>query len=139
MWCKTYSKKVKGLKAEQVWKIWTDVNQWNIWQSDIEWAKLDGEFKVGNTFLLKPKGSPKVRIEILSSEINKSFTDLTRFPLAKMYGVHEFIHHGEELEIRTTMSIKGPLSFLWRKLVAEGVADGMETQTDSLIKRAEFV
>ena len=44
MWSKTYSKKVQGLKAEQVWKIWTDLNQWHTWQSDIEYAKLEGEY-----------------------------------------------------------------------------------------------
>jgi hypothetical protein len=58
---------------------------------------------------------------------------MTRFPGAKMYGDHEFIVHGDALEIRTTMSIEGPLSFLWRKLVAEGVASGMFEQTERLI------
>lgn len=139
MWSKAYSKKVKGLKAEQVWKVWTDLNQWHTWQSDIEYAKIEGEFKVGNTFLLKPKGGPRVKIEIINVEPNMQFTDLTRFPGAKMYGSHEFVIHGDELEIKTTMSIKGPLSFLWRKLVAEGVANGMMEQTKNLIEKAKSV
>src|SRR5437667_12274060 len=109
MWCKTFSKKVKGLNAEKVWKVWADVNKWQTWQSDIEYAKLEGEFKAGNFFLLKPKGGPKVNIELLKVEPGKAFTDLTRFPLAKMYGQHEFINHGDELEIKTSMSIDGPL------------------------------
>lgn len=137
MWSKTHSKKVRGLKAEQVWKVWTDVNQWQTWQGDIEFAKLEGEFKVGNTFTLKPKGGPRVDIELITVEPNRKFVDLTRFPGAKMYGSHEFITHGDELEIKTTMSIEGTLSFLWRKLVAEGVANGMKAQTDSLIERAQ--
>jgi uncharacterized protein YndB with AHSA1/START domain len=136
MWGKTYSKKVQGLKAEQVWKVWTDLNQWHTWQSDIEYAKLEGEFKVGNTFLLKPKGGPRVNIEIIKVEPNRQFTDLTRFPGAKMYGSHEFVIHGDELEIKTTMSIEGPLSFVWRKIVAEDVANGMMEQTDNLIEKA---
>lgn len=136
MWSKTYSKKVQGLKAEQVW---TDLNQWHTWQSDIEYAKLEGEFKVGNTFLLKPKGGPKVNIEIIKVEPNRQFTDLTRFPGAKMYGSHEFVIHGDELEIKTTMSIEGPLSFVWRKIVAEDVANGMMEQTDNLIEKAKSV
>lgn len=136
MWSKTYSKKVTGLRADQAWKVWTDVNQWHTWQGDIEFAKLEGEFKVGNRFLLKPKGGPKVEIEIIKVEPYKSFTDLTRFPGAKMFGSHEFITHGDELEIKTTMSIEGWLSFLWRKIVAEGVANGMREQTDRLIEKA---
>ena len=136
MWSKTYSKKVTGLRADQAWKVWTDVNQWHTWQGDIEFAKLEGEFKVGNRFLLKPKGGPKVEIEIIKVEPYKSFTDLSRFPGAKMFGSHEFITHGDELEIKTTMSIEGWLSFLWRKIVAEGVANGMREQTDRLIEKA---
>lgn len=137
MWSKTYSKKVKGLKAEQVWKVWTDLNQWHKWQSDIEYAKLEGEFKVGNKFLLKPKGGPKVNIEIIKVEPNRQFIDLTRFPGAKMYGSHEFVIHGDELEIKTTMSIEGPLSFIWRKIVAVDVANGMMEQTNNLIEKAK--
>ena len=139
MWSKTYSKKVQGLKAEQVWEIWTDLNQWHTWQGDIEYAKLEGEFKVGNTFLLKPKGGPRVNIEIIKVEPNRQFTDLTRFPGAKMYGTHEFVIHGDELEIKTTMSIEGPLSFVWRKIVAEDVANGMMAQTANLIEKAKSV
>ena len=136
MWSKTYSKRVKGFQAEQVWKVWTDINQWHTWQSDIEHAKLVGEFKVGNTFLLKPKGGPKVKIELFKVEHHKEFTDLTRFPGAKMYGSHEFIHNGDELEIKTTMSIEGPLSFLWRKIVAEDIANGLREQTENLLEKA---
>jgi hypothetical protein len=136
MWSKTYSKKVKGLTAEQVWQVWTDINQWHTWQSDIEYAKLDGKFKVGSSFLLKPKGSPAVRITLIEVEQNRKFTDLTQFPGAKMYGCHEFIVHEDELEIKTTMRIEGLLSFLWRKIVAENVANGMRQQTENLIEKA---
>jgi uncharacterized membrane protein len=135
MWRKSYSKKIKGLQADQVWKVWTDINQWHTWQSDIEQATLEGDFKVGNTFLLKPKGGPKVKIELIKVEPNQQFIDLTRFPGAKMYGSHEFIMHGDELEIKTTMSIEGPLSFLWRKIVAEDVANSMPQQTENLIEK----
>lgn len=137
MWSKTYSKRVKGIQAEQVWQVWTDINQWHTWQSDIEHAKLAGEFKVGSSFWLKPKGGPKVKIELIKIEYLKEFTDLTRFPGAKMFGSHQFIHHGDELEIKTTMSIEGPLSFLWRKIVAEGVANSVPQQTDNLIEKAK--
>ncbi|MDO8604067.1 MAG: polyketide cyclase [bacterium] len=139
MWIKTYSKKVTGVNINKIWSVWTDVNNWHTWQDDIDYAKIEGVFEVGNTFLLKPKGGPKVKIEIIRVEETVNFTDLTKFPLAKMIGSHDFIIDGNELEIRTTMSIKGPLSFLWRKIVAEGVANGMEEQTNKLIERARNV
>lgn len=136
MWSKSYSKTVKGLDARQVWKVWADVDHWHTWQPDVEYAKLDGEFKAGNVFRFKPKGAPKVTIELVRVERNSAFVDLTRFPLAKMYGSHEFIGRGDALEIKTTMTIAGPLAFLWRKLVAEKVANGMGEQTERLIETA---
>lgn len=135
MWSQSYSKKVTDLTAAQVWKVWSDLNNWHSWQSDIEYAKLEGEFKVGGYFLLKPKGSPEVRIMLLEIEENRQFTDLTNFPGAKMYGRHEFIEHDNVLEIKTTMSIEGRLSFLWRKIVAEKVAAGMMEQTENLLNK----
>lgn len=136
MWSRTYSKKVKGLNADQVWRVWTDINQWHTWQGDIEYAKLDGAFKAGNTFLLKPKGGPKVKIELLKVDQHKVFTDLTRFPLARMYGEHAFVQQGDELEIKTTMSVEGPLGFLWRKLVAQDIVNSLPEQTERLIAKA---
>ena len=135
MWTKSYSKKFSGLNVKQVWSVWINVNEWHLWQPSIECSQMEGDFKVGNGFLLKPKKGPKVNIELIQIEAFKSFTDLTRFPGAKMYGLHELIEHENELEIKTTMSIGGPLSFLWRMLVAEGVASGMPAQTESLVNK----
>ena len=136
MWSKTYSKRVRGIPADKLWKVWIDVNQWHTWQPDISHAKLEGEFEVGNRFHLKPGAGPQVSIEIIEVEPGRKFTDLTSFPGARMYGCHEFISHDEELEVRTTMSIEGFLSFLWKKLVAEPVANGMAEQTEALIEKA---
>jgi hypothetical protein len=53
-----------------------------------------------------------------------------------MYGEHQFIARGDEIEIRTSISVEGTLGFLWRKLVGEGVARSLEEQTRGLIARA---
>jgi hypothetical protein len=136
MWSRSYSKTVEGVNASQVWKVWTDVNQWHTWQDDIEHAKLTGEFVIGNVIRFKPKGGPNINIEITEVKPNSAFVDVTRFPLARMYDAHELIDRGHALEIKTTIRIEGLLSFLWRKLVAENVAKGMPEQTDKLIERA---
>jgi hypothetical protein len=139
MWSKAYSQKVKGLSAEHLWEVWTDVNQWHTWQDDIEYAKLDGEFGAGKSFLFKPKNGSVISIELTEVEPHRNFTDVTRFPLAKMRDTHEIIEHGDELEVKTTVNINGLLSFVWRKLVAEEVANGLKVQTEKLIERAKNV
>jgi len=139
MWSESYSQLVDGINAEQIWKVWSDVNQWHTWQDDIEYAKLEGDFVTGEVFQFKPKGGPNLNIELTEVKPNSLFIDLTKFPLANMYDSHELIEHGDKLEIKTTIRIEGPLSFLWRKIVAEGVAKGMAAQTNRLIEKAKNV
>ena len=116
MWTKSYSKTVENLDATRVWTVWTDVNQWHTWQDDIESAKLNGEFKKGSVIHFKPKGGPNIRLELTEVEL---------------------LDHGDKLEIKSTIRIEGPLSFLWRKLVAENVAKGLKEQTERLIEKAK--
>lgn len=120
-----------------IWKVWTDVDHWHLWQDDIDYAKLEGEFKVGSKILFKPKGMSKVTLEIVEMKPHEIFTDLTRFPLAKMYGCHEFMQDKDAIEIKTTMTVEGPLTFLWVKLVAQGVADSLQDQTEKLIEQVK--
>ena len=54
-----------------------------------------------------------------------------------MYGVHEMVRVPDGLEIRHTMRVEGLLSFLWRKLVAENVAAGLEDQAQRMIEAAK--
>lgn len=137
MWSRTHSRKVKGMAAARLWDVWVDVNQWHLWQDDMEYARLGGPFAVGSSFQMRPKGGPEVKITLNRVEPQRCFEDVTRFPGARMFGLHEFVPHGDEIEIRITMRVEGPLGFLWRKLVAEGVVNGLPAQTDALIGRVQ--
>jgi len=139
MWTQTYSKRIKGLSVDQIWQVWTDVDQWSTWQDDVEYSKMQSEFKTGGTFAFHPKGGPKLTLELTEVEVRKNFVDLTRFPLAKMYDSHEIFVHGDEIELKCTLTIKGPLSFLWKKIVAENVAKGIPSQLEALIARTHEV
>jgi hypothetical protein len=53
-----------------------------------------------------------------------------------MVDSHELIDHGDGVEVKTTVTVQGPLAFLWRKLVAEGVARSLPEQTERLVQAA---
>lgn len=136
MWTKSHSITTKDSTAEQLWKLFSNVNQWHIWDTGIEYAKMDGTFEKGSRFILKPKGGPKVKIELIEATPNRSFTDFTKFPLAKMYGTHLFEETSEGLKMTTTMKVEGLLSFLWVKLVAQGIVDALPVEMEAQIKYA---
>jgi Polyketide cyclase / dehydrase and lipid transport len=137
MWPQTHSVVTKEVTKEQMWKLLADVNNWHKWDSEIDYAKMEGKFEKGNYFELKPKGAPKVRIELVETVENRKFVDLTKFPLAKMYGEHTFEETPDGLKITTTMRVEGLLSFLWVKLVAKGIVDGLPNETEQQIKFAK--
>lgn len=136
MWSKSYSMVTREVTREQVWKLVSNVNQWHTWDDTVEYAKMDEPFEKGNYFTLKPKGGPKVRIQLIETIENRRFTDLTLFPLAKMYGDHTYEDTPEGVKITITMKVEGLLGFLWRKIVAEGIADGLPSDIEKQVKAA---
>ena len=136
MWTKSYSIVTKEVSKEQMWKLFADVNNWHTWDKGIEFAKLEGKFEKGNYITLKPKGGSKVKVELLKTIVNKSFLDVTKFPLAKMYDNHIFEETSNGLKISNTLTVKGLLGFLWVKLVAKNIADGLPTEMPEQIKAA---
>jgi hypothetical protein len=136
MYSRTHSTVVTDLSPARVWAIWSDVNQWHQWQDDIEFARLDRPFQPGSTFKFRPKGGPTIDIELTRVEPNAAFTDLTRFPLARMLDSHELIERDGALEVRTTITLSGPLAFLWRKLVVDKIVSDLPRQTERLLQQA---
>ena len=68
MWSKSYSVVTTEVTKEQIWKLTTDIDNWKNWDDTVEYSKLQGEFKVGECFILKPKGGPKVDKDDLKQE-----------------------------------------------------------------------
>jgi hypothetical protein len=136
MWTKSHAIVTREATKEQLWKLFANVDQWHTWDEGVEYAKLEGKFEKGSYFLLKPKGGPKVRIQLIETIENRKFVDMTRFPLAKMYGEHIFEDTTDGLKITTTMKVEGPLGFLWRKIVAQGIVDALPSEMANQVKVA---
>ncbi len=136
MWTKSHSIVTKEVTKEQMWKLFADVNNWHTWDEGIEFAKMEGEFEKGNFFTLRPKGGPNVKVELLETVENKSFLDVTKFPLAKMFDKHTFEETPQGLKITNTISVTGVLGFLWRKIVAQKIVDSLPNDMQTQIKAA---
>jgi hypothetical protein len=136
MWTRTYSKTFQGVKREDIWRIWTDINNWPTWHGDLDYCKLEGNFEVGNHFFLKPKGIKPVKIMLTEINEGYSFTDCTVFFGAKMYDTHAMIDTAEGLKLTNTLVVRGPLKWLWIKLVAGNVVGSIPEETEALVKLA---
>jgi hypothetical protein len=137
MWKRTYSKEYKGLKRADIWRVWTDVNNWHHWHGDLDYCKMDGPFQVGNHFMLKPKGAPAFKIQLMEIEHERKFVDCTHFFGAKMFDTHEMEETQHGLKLTHTLVVTGPLKYLWILLVAKNVANTVPEQMDALVKQAK--
>lgn len=137
MWVRSYSKVYPGLKKEDIWRLWVDIDNWHKWHGDLDYCKLHGEFKVGNYFMLKPKKMREVKIELVEIIPGKKFTDCTKFPGAKMYDTHELEETKDGLLLSNKLVVTGPLRFLWIKLVAQNVANTVPDEMEALVKLAK--
>lgn len=129
---------VTDATKEQIWKVWSDVNNWSSWDHDIEYAKLDGKFTDGSNIFLKPKGSSEVKTELTNVQYLKSFTDQVKLPLATM----QFHHKVDELDngsfkLTHTVIISGLLSFIFSRVIGKGIAKGLPSSMEELIKKAK--
>ena len=88
MWIREHSKFYPNVSPEAIWKIWVDINNWPSWHGDLDYCTLDGDFKAGNHFMLKPKGAPAIKIMLTEINDMQSFTDCTKFFGGKMYDNH---------------------------------------------------
>ncbi len=136
MWTRECSKVYQNVKKEDVWRLWTDINNWPKWHGELDYCKLEGEFIVGNKFRLKPKGAPSVKIKLIAIEDGKEFIDCTKFFGAKMFDAHQLEETKDGLRLTNTVIVTGLLKFLWIKLVARNVADTAEQKMDALVALA---
>ena len=133
MWKRQYIKTVKGISTEDVWKRWIDIDHWAEWHGDLDYCCLNGNFAVGSTFTLKPKGMKPVEIELTEINEGESFRDCTRFPGARMFNIHTVRAVSGGVEVSNELTISGPLSFFWFFLVGRNVAASIPEETEALI------
>jgi hypothetical protein len=133
MYIREFSKFYNNLDPKKIWNIWTDINNWPKWHSDLEYCKLEEDFKVGACFLLKPKGAPAVKIEITEIIDGLSFTDCTRFFGARMYDTHSLEIKENGVVLINKLIVSGWLRWLWVLLVAKNVADSVPSETEALV------
>jgi hypothetical protein len=135
----TFSMHTSKIVAAQIWQLMADVDNWKTWDDTVEKSKLNGPFEAGSTFLLRPKGGPNVNIKLVDVQPQKYFKDETRFPLAKMHGEHWYEETSKGLKITVTMTMRGPLSFLWNKLVMKGIVGGLEQDIKNQVEAAKNI
>ena len=135
MWTAEHTLLTNATK-ESVWKTWSDVQGWPKWDKGVEWCRLDGEFKAGTIYTLKPVGGPEARATIVDCQPLSQFTDVTDLPLAKMAFFHQLLEVEDGLHVTHRVTITGPLGFLFAILIGKDTARDLPETMDRLVRSA---
>jgi uncharacterized protein YndB with AHSA1/START domain len=122
---------------EQLWARYVDPTTWPQWDHGAERVTSDGWLAVGRRGRLKPTGGPWTSFVVTEAEPGVGFADVTRLPLARL----EFRHHIEGTpdgsRFTHTVTISGPLSPLFVRLIGRGIAAEMPAVMAALARLAE--
>ena len=135
MWTAQATRKTTATK-EQIWKLWADVSNWNIWDKEIETSELFGDFKAGTKGVLKPVGGPKTKFEMTECVNFNSFTDRSFLPLCKMDFIHTMTEFKDEIEITHKVVMTGFMTFLFSKVIGSKIEVGLPIAVEKLIEIA---
>jgi hypothetical protein len=98
---------------EIIWKIWTDVENWAIWDTELKESKLETEFKLGAKGSLIPKKGLKAAFEITELKDGESYAFTTKLPLAELKVRRFFSEKKDKTEFVHEVSFSGFLGGLW--------------------------
>ena len=123
---------------EQVWKLWADVPNRTRWDTDLEYAKLDGPFQTGATGEVKLKKQPARTFLITYCQPLEGYTDRFFLPFyGKMDWHHTIQETKDGLEVTFKIEVSGPLAFILAPILRKILQDDLPPAVDKLISLAE--
>jgi hypothetical protein len=73
-----------GSSPEKIWVIWTDVDRWSEWDTELYSASIEGNFKLGAKGKLVPKTGPTSIFKITQYCQGESYTFTIKLPLCNL-------------------------------------------------------
>lgn len=113
-----------SLSPESLFDAIADVAHWPDWDPELTTVTALSSLEPGAEFWLKPKGGPRTRMTVETADRPTRFVDVAHLPLASLRTVHAFPPGA----IEVTLELTGLLAPLWRKVMGESQAAGMEDQ-----------
>lgn len=133
MWKAEFTKSAQAT-PEALWERWTDVANWPEQDESLQSSSINGPFVVGSIITLKPKGSPTVKVQLIEVTPLKTFSSTGQLPLAKLQFDHKAKLDGVKLEFAQSVTMTGPLSGLFSKLMGAKMAENLEARMTKLVK-----
>jgi len=123
---------------EAIWRLWSDVGGWPVWNADIEHIEISGPFAAGSTISMTPVGQDPVALRIVETVEPHLFVDEAEFAEMVVRTVHRVEPlEGDRNRVVYRMEISGPgADTVGAEIGPQISADFPETLT-ALVQQAE--
>jgi uncharacterized protein YndB with AHSA1/START domain len=99
------------LAPERIWRAWSDVDSWPLWNPDVERMHIDGEFAAGAELAMTLKDHSEVRLRIVDAAENERFVDEAEIDGTLFRTLHEIERlPGGRTRIGYRLQAIGPLA-----------------------------
>jgi hypothetical protein len=120
----------------------TAIDRWLEWGVDLERTEASASLSPGASFMLRPKGGPNVRTTVVEAARPRCFTDRAHLFLRTMTTTHLFEQATDEsgqegTRVTVGISVRGPLGFLWDRIIARKQVAGLPKATKAFLVFAE--
>ena len=130
---------VSGATPAQVWARYAEPKTWPEWDAALERVALHGPFAAGSRGTLRPVGGPTTRFTITEVVPEVGFTDVARLPLARLVFRHRIEPVSTGSRLTHAVTITGPLSPLFARVLGVGVARDLPAGMEALARLAAAV
>jgi hypothetical protein len=122
---------------ELFFKRWVDHATWPEWSPDTEWVRVDGPVLTGARGVLKPRGGPKTKFEIVEFEEDSVYTDVSVLPGASLTFRHTVAPTNAGSELTVQVWLDGRLGWFWARTACTGFATSVPADLDRLVAVVE--
>jgi hypothetical protein len=125
-------------KPEAIWRLWADVLNRTRWDDALERITVEGPFQSGAAGIVKLRGQPERRFEVVQCVPPQAYTDRFFLPLgSKMDWAHTISEVDGERAVTFEVSVTGPTSPILAPVLRSILRRALPSTVDKLIALAE--
>jgi hypothetical protein len=123
--------------AAAIWEVWTDVEHWGEWNSDIAGIEIDGPFEVGSTITMTLGDGNAVMLRLAEVTPGEAFVDVADMGGALITTTHRIESLGEDrVRVVFRTEIDSPAAAEMGPKIGPAITDDFPETIAALIARA---
>jgi hypothetical protein len=123
--------------AAEIWRIWTDVDQWPTWDIGLQQAVLAGPFVEGTKGTLISDQGQKARFVITAVDEGTSYTFKTKLPLGSLEITRSLVAETDTVRFTHAVKFRGLTGGLFARKLGKGYQKMLPKAMQKVKQQAE--